>query len=97
MDELDPVRALIEYMAKGLADEPELVSVVMIPREECTLFRLAAAPRDIVKMVGKRNRTVHSMRIILSAIGTKLNRKVSLEILEQETGFGYTTINHPRS
>ena len=80
MNEFDPVRALIEYMAKNLADEPELVTVVMIPREEHTLYRLAATPKDIVKIFGKGNHTVRSMRIILTAIGTKLNRNVSLEI-----------------
>lgn len=80
MDESDPVGAIIEYLAKRLADEPELVTVVAIPKEEGTLYRLTAAPKDIVKMVGKRNRTIRSMRVILSAVGAKLNRKVWSEI-----------------
>jgi uncharacterized protein len=82
MDESDPVRALIEYMAKGLVDGPELVTVVVIAREEGTFYRLTTAPKDIVEIVGKQNHAVRSMRLILSAIGTKLNRKVSLEISE---------------
>jgi predicted RNA-binding protein YlqC (UPF0109 family) len=76
MDDSDPVRTSIEYMVKGLVDEPELVNAVVVPREEGALYRLTMAPKDIVKIVGKQNQTVRSMRLILSAVGTKLNRKV---------------------
>lgn len=82
MDESDPVRALIEYMAEGLADRPEAISVDVVPRVEGTLYRLSADPNDRAKIVGKQNVTARSMRIILSAIGSKLNRKLSLEISE---------------
>jgi predicted RNA-binding protein YlqC (UPF0109 family) len=82
MEEFDPVRELVEFMAKGLVDEPELVTVVVVPRDGGTLYRLNVAPKDIVKITGKQNHTVRSMRLILSAIGAKLNRKVSLELSE---------------
>jgi predicted RNA-binding protein YlqC (UPF0109 family) len=67
MDESDLVRALIEYMARGLADEPKAVTVVVVSGAEGTLYRLAAAPKDIGKIIGKQNCTARSIRIILSA------------------------------
>ena len=56
--------------------------MVVVPGAEGTLYRLAAAPKDIAKIIGKRNHTARSIRIILSAIASKLKRKVSLEISE---------------
>jgi uncharacterized protein len=82
MDESDPLRALIEYMARGLADEPEAVKVVVVPGAEGTLYRLEVAPRDTAKIIEKQNHTDRSIRIILSAIASKLKRKVSFEISE---------------
>jgi hypothetical protein len=82
MDEPDQIRTLIEYMGKNLADEPEAVTVVLVSREDGLIYRLLVAPNDVEKIIGKHRHTVRSMRIILSAIGTKLQRKVSLEISE---------------
>jgi len=54
--------------------------VVVVPGEKGTLYPLAAAPKDIARIIGKQNHTARSIRIILSAIAAKLKRKVSLEI-----------------
>jgi hypothetical protein len=40
VEEFDPVGALVESMAKGLTEEPELVTAVTILREGSTLYRL---------------------------------------------------------
>lgn len=82
MEGPDPIQALIEYMGKGLANDPEAVTVVVVSGEAGSIYRLMVAPDDLVRIVGKHNRTVRSMRIILSAIGTKLKHKLSLEIGE---------------
>jgi predicted RNA-binding protein YlqC (UPF0109 family) len=67
---------------QGLADEPEVVTVVLVSGDGGSIYRLVVAPNDVDRIVGKNNHTVRSMRVILSAIGAKLNRKVSLEIGE---------------
>ena len=40
------------------------------------------APEDIGKVIGKQGRTARSIRTLLLAVGTKLNRRFSLEIVE---------------
>jgi predicted RNA-binding protein YlqC (UPF0109 family) len=61
-------------MAKGLADEPEAVTVVLVSGESGSIYRLVAAPNDPDRIIGKDNHNVRSMRIILSATDAKLNR-----------------------
>jgi predicted RNA-binding protein YlqC (UPF0109 family) len=57
-------RALIEYIAKALADEPELVEVAQ-PADE--LIELHVSDSDRGKLIGRRGRTVHAIRTLLAA------------------------------
>jgi hypothetical protein len=43
---------------------------------------LKVASEDIGKVIGKQGRTARSIRTLLLAVGTKLNRRFSLEIVE---------------
>lgn len=82
MDGLDRVCTLIEYMVRGLVDQPEAVTVDVIPYDDGALYRVAVAPTDRVRVIGIRGVTVRSLRIVLGAMGKKLNRNLSLEIAE---------------
>ena len=77
------VAAAHEQMAKALVDEPEKVSVNVVPGEgENSVLELRVAPGDLGKVIGKQGRTARSMRTILGAAGMKLQRRFTLEILE---------------
>lgn len=75
------MRALVEQMAKALVDEPDKVSVTAMEGDSSVL-ELRVAPGDLGKVIGKQGRTARSMRTILSAAGMKLNKRLSLEIIE---------------
>ncbi|MBX9601808.1 MAG: KH domain-containing protein [Bryobacteraceae bacterium] len=76
------VKELVEEIAKALVDEPEGVSVSEIQGEQTTVLELRVAPGDIGKVIGKQGRTARSIRTLLGAVSTKLNRRYTLEILE---------------
>ena len=77
------MRALVEQMAKALVDEPEKVSVNLVQGDgENAVLELRVAPGDLGKVIGKQGRTARSMRTILGAAGMKLQKRVTLEILE---------------
>jgi predicted RNA-binding protein YlqC (UPF0109 family) len=50
--------------------------------EQVTVFELRVAQGDLGKVIGKQGRTARSIRTLLGAVGTKLNRRFALEILE---------------
>jgi predicted RNA-binding protein YlqC (UPF0109 family) len=76
------MQELIAGLAKALVDNPESVSVEVIPEATCTVLRLRVAANDIGKVIGKRGRTARSIRTILSAASMKLQHRFALDIVE---------------
>jgi predicted RNA-binding protein YlqC (UPF0109 family) len=82
MDNDNGVKTLVEDIAKALVDSPEGVVVKELAGEHATVFELRVAEGDLGKVIGKQGRTARSIRTLLGAVGTKLNRRFSLEILD---------------
>ena len=82
MDDKSNVRILVEDIAKALVDIPNEVVVKEVDGEQVTVFELRVAQGDLGKVIGKQGRTARSIRTLLGAVGTKLNRRFNLEILE---------------
>jgi len=65
-----------------LVDKPEEVIVAVADGEKTSIFELRVASSDIGKVVGKQGKTAQAMRTIMSAAGTKLDKRYVLEILD---------------
>jgi uncharacterized protein len=76
------IRELVEEISKALVDLPEQVVVREVQGEQTTVLELRVAPSDLGKVIGKQGRTARSIRTLLGAVGMKLNRSFTLEILE---------------
>ena len=73
---------LIEYIAQALVDHPDKVSVRTLEGNQTSVLELKVAKEDIGKVIGKQGRTAQSMRVLLNAVSSKLNKRFVLEILE---------------
>lgn len=76
------LKDLVEFMAKSLVDLPNDVEVNEVIGEQTTVVELKVAKTDLGKVIGKQGRTARSMRTILNAASTKLNKRSVLEIVE---------------
>lgn len=76
------LKDLVEFMAKSLVDQPDDVEVTEIDGEQTTVVELKVAKTDLGKVIGKQGRTARSMRTILAAASTKLQKRSVLEIVE---------------
>jgi predicted RNA-binding protein YlqC (UPF0109 family) len=76
------LRALVEYLARGLVDHPEEVAVEEVDEPDALVFELKVAELDLGKVIGKQGRTAKALRTVLSAASSKMRRRVILEILE---------------
>ena len=83
MEQSLELKALLENMAKSLVDEPEGVVVHEVTGENTTVFELKVSKSDLGKIIGKQGRTAKSLRTILSAAATKLNKRTHLDIIEE--------------
>lgn len=75
-------KEFIEYVAKALVDNPDEVNIVAVEGEQSLILELKVAQDDIGKIIGKKGRIAHSIRILLSAIATKSGKRVNLHILD---------------
>ncbi|OEU74996.1 MAG: RNA-binding protein [Desulfuromonadales bacterium C00003093] len=76
------MKELIEYIAKALVDDPDVVRVNEVMGEQTSVIELRVAKDDLGKVIGRQGRTARAMRTILSAASTKLRKRAVLEILE---------------
>ena len=76
------MKELILLIAKSLVDRPNEVEVDEVKGEKTTVLELRVAKDDLGKVIGKKGKTAHAIRIILNATASKLNKRAVLEIVE---------------
>jgi predicted RNA-binding protein YlqC (UPF0109 family) len=76
------MKELVEAIARALVDNPDQVQVRAVEGEQVTVLELRVHPTDLGKVIGRQGRTAKSMRTILGAVGMKLKKRLTLEILE---------------
>jgi predicted RNA-binding protein YlqC (UPF0109 family) len=61
-------RELLEYLAEGLVDDPEQVTVKAVPEDErTTILELTVGPDDYGNVIGRGGRTASALRTIVKA------------------------------
>lgn len=78
----EPMKTLIETIAKALVDKSDQVEVTEVEGEQTTVIELKVAKEDLGKVIGKQGRTARALRTILSAASTKIRKRSVLEIIE---------------
>ena len=73
---------MLEYLAKGLVDNPDEVRVVKTERNGSVVFELHVAPDDVGKVIGRQGRIARALRTIVRAGAARSNHRVLLEIVE---------------
>lgn len=78
------MKELVQYLAKSLVDNPNAVEVKETEGESASVLELRVAKEDLGRIIGKQGRTAKSIRTILNAAASRVNRKVVLEIVEEK-------------
>ena len=76
------VRAVVEVLAKALADRPKAVRVTESQHNQITLIELFVSPQDIPKVIGRQGRTAAALRTLAATAGERESKQVTLEIRE---------------
>jgi uncharacterized protein len=78
------MKELVQYLAKSLVTNPDAVEVKETQTDDASVFELKVAKEDLGRIIGKQGRTAKSIRTLLNAAASRGNRKVVLEIVEEE-------------
>jgi predicted RNA-binding protein YlqC (UPF0109 family) len=76
------MKELVEAIAKALVDYPDQVQVRAIEGEKVTVFELRVHKSDLGQVIGRQGRAAQAIRTILGAVGMKLRKRFTLEILD---------------
>jgi uncharacterized protein len=80
------MKDLVESIARALVDYPEGVEVKAVEGSQVTVLELRTHPSDLGKVIGRDGRTAKAIRTLLGAMGMKLHKRFTLEIIEEENG-----------
>ena len=75
------MKQLVEYIVKGLVDQPEEVVVTEPRRGGAVMLELRVAPDDMGRVIGKGGRVANSIRSLLRVVAAKDGTRVTLDIL----------------
>jgi len=78
------MKELVQYLARYLVNNPDAVEVKETQGDTASILELKVAREDLGRIIGKQGRTAKSIRTILNAAASRINRKVVLEILEDK-------------
>jgi predicted RNA-binding protein YlqC (UPF0109 family) len=78
------MKELVQYLARSLVNNPDAVDVNETESDTASVVKLRVAKEDLGRIIGKQGRTAKSIRTILNAAASRTNRKVVLEIVEEE-------------
>ena len=76
------MKDFIEFISKRLVDHPESVSIAEEYREDKTVYWLKVDSSDLGKVIGKKGRIAFAMRILINAIGKRIGKNYTMEILD---------------
>ena len=77
------MKELVQFLAKSLVRNPDAVEVTESESEDASVLELRVAKEDLGRIIGKQGRTAKSIRTLLNASASRTNRKVLLEIVEE--------------
>jgi predicted RNA-binding protein YlqC (UPF0109 family) len=78
------MQAFLEYVVKGLVQNPDAVTVTPVHREGTTVYELRLHPQDVGKVIGRQGMTINAIRCLLLAGSAKKGLRCTLEIVEDK-------------
>ena len=79
----DTPRRLLEYLAEGLVDDPDAVSVEQFEENDGTIvLELCVGEEDYGRVIGRGGRTAHALRTVVKAAAAGEDSHVLVDIVD---------------
>ena len=75
------MKALVEYVARGLVEQSDLVQVTEIPQGGLIIYELEVAPDDMGKIIGRQGRVINALRTVVKAAAVRRGVRVNVEVV----------------
>jgi len=78
----DTAFAVLEYLARSMADDPDAVVIRHEDRRGSTILRLHVAPHDMGRVIGRRGRTAQAIRTLVAVAGANDGAQTLVDIAD---------------
>ena len=75
-------RAVVEHVARSLADDPDAIHVDLSERRGEVLLLVHANPDDMGRLIGRRGRVIQAMRQLTRAAGAAEGVRATVDVAE---------------
>jgi predicted RNA-binding protein YlqC (UPF0109 family) len=75
-------RTLLEYLARGLVDEPNQVRVTEVEEDDGVVLELSVAQDDYGNVIGRGGRTAMALRTVVKHAAARHGERVFLDIVD---------------
>jgi uncharacterized protein len=76
------IRELLEYLARGLVEQPDRVRVAEVHEDDAVVLELSVADDDYGNVIGRGGRTASALRAVIKSAAAKRNRRVFVDIVD---------------
>ena len=84
--EIRMYKDLLEYIVKNLVTNPDDVEIREVEADNRLVLKLKVNKEDMGRIIGKEGRIIRSIREIIYAYAMKDNKKVSVDVEENNKG-----------
>jgi uncharacterized protein len=81
-DKAATATAVLEFIAKSLAEDPAAVEIEVSERQGKVILSLSVGPNDMGRIIGRRGRTAQSIRALVGAAGARDGVTTSVDIVD---------------
>jgi hypothetical protein len=78
------MQEFLEFIVKGLVQNPDAVSVTPVERAGMTIYELRMDSSDVGKIIGRQGMTINAIRSLLLAGSAKKGLRCAVEIVEDK-------------
>jgi len=79
----EEIKEFVLRVIRAIVDYPDEVRIAVLESGSMVVVELSTAQSDIGKVIGREGRMAQSLRVLLTALATKLGKKAVLQILEK--------------
>ena len=76
------MKALTEYIAKSLVDDPQSVKVEQFRQGNRVRLELSVSKQDMGRVIGRSGRVANAIRILLRVAAEREGQQVTLDVIE---------------
>jgi predicted RNA-binding protein YlqC (UPF0109 family) len=78
------MQAFLEYVVKGLVQQPEKVIVTPVERGGQTVYELRLDAADAGRVIGRQGQTINALRSLLQAGAARKGMRCSLDLVDEK-------------